>query len=66
MGGIRIEMNSNTGVKIDTGREKGVLDTSDMPRFDHPAYSFKDAVTPAIIDFVCLVFFLLPRLLVRL
>ncbi len=51
MGGIRIEMNSDTGVKIDTGREKGVLDTSDMPKFDHPVHTFKDAVTPAIIDF---------------
>lgn len=57
MGGIRIEMNSDTGVKIDTGREKGVLDISDMPRFDHPAHSFKDADTPAIIDFGLLGFF---------
>lgn len=51
MGGIRIEMNSDTGIKIDTGREKGVLDTSDMPRFDHPIHTFKDGITPAIIDF---------------
>ena len=51
IGGIRIEMNSDTGVKIDTGREKGVLDTSDMPRFDHPAHTFRDGITPAIIDF---------------
>jgi ABC-type transport system involved in multi-copper enzyme maturation permease subunit len=51
MGGIRIEVNSDTGVKIDTGREKGVLDTSDMPQFDHPQHSFRDAITPAIVDF---------------
>ncbi len=51
MGGIRIEMNTDTGVKIDTGREKGVLDLSDMPQFEHPAHSFREAVTPAIVDF---------------
>ena len=50
IGGIRIEMNSDTGVKIDTGREKGVLDISDMPQFEHPAHSFRDAAIPAIID----------------
>ncbi|MFA6439658.1 MAG: ABC transporter permease subunit [Bacteriovoracaceae bacterium] len=51
MGGIRIEMNSDTGVKIDTGREKGVLDISDMPQFEHPQHSFRDAITTAIIDY---------------
>ncbi len=51
IGGIRISVDSDTGVKIDTGREKGVLDTSDMPRFEHPLHSYRDAVTPAIIDF---------------
>lgn len=51
MGGIRITMDSDTGVKIDTGREKGVLDTSDMPRFEHPVHTYRDAVTPAIVDF---------------
>lgn len=50
MGGIRIEVNSDTGVKIDTGREKGVLDISDMPRFEQPVRSFRDAVIPAMID----------------
>ncbi|MFZ4622116.1 MAG: ABC transporter permease subunit [Bacteroidota bacterium] len=51
IGGIRITMDSDSGVKIDTGREKGVLDTSDMPRFEHPQHTFRDAVTPAVIDF---------------
>ena len=51
VGGIRIEMNSDTGVKIDIGREKGVLDISDLPQFNHPQHSFRDAITPAIIDF---------------
>ena len=32
-------------------------DTSNMLRFTHPAHSFKDAVTPAIIDFGLLGFF---------
>lgn len=51
MGGIRIEFNSDTGLKIDTGREKGVLDLSDMPQFEHPRHSFADAAAPAVIDF---------------
>ena len=51
MGGIRIEMNSDTGIKIDTGREKGVLDISDMPQFEHPLHTFRDAIIPAVIDF---------------
>jgi ABC-type transport system involved in multi-copper enzyme maturation permease subunit len=50
MGGIRIEMNSDTGVKIDTGRERGVLDITDMPQFEHPQRSFSDAAAPAVID----------------
>ncbi|NUN70194.1 MAG: ABC transporter permease subunit [Bacteroidetes bacterium] len=57
MGGIRIEVNTDTGVKIDTGREKGVLDISDMPRFEQPQRSFRDAAVPAMIDIGLLGFF---------
>lgn len=57
MGGIRIEVNTDTGVKIDTGREKGVLDISDMPRFEHPAQEFREALVPAMIDIGLLGFF---------
>lgn len=47
-GGFRIEVNSDTGVKIDAGREKGVLDISDMPQFNHPIHSLADAA--AVVD----------------
>lgn len=49
-GGFRIEVNSDTGVKIDAGRERGVLDISEMPQFTHPKHSFGDAMATAIID----------------
>lgn len=49
-GGIRIEVNSDTGVKIDTGREKGVLDLTDMPQFHYPEHPFQAAAGPALID----------------
>jgi ABC-type transport system involved in multi-copper enzyme maturation permease subunit len=56
-GGFRIEVNSDTGVKIDTGREKGVLDISEMPQFTHPKQSFHDAIASTLIDFGLLGFF---------
>ncbi|MBI2427250.1 MAG: ABC transporter permease subunit [Ignavibacteriales bacterium] len=56
-GGFRIEVNSDTGVKIDAGREKGVLDISEMPQFTHPKHTFSDAMASAVIDFGLLGFF---------
>ncbi len=56
-GGIRISIDSDSGFKIDSGREKGVLDISGLPEFNHPASTFKDAVAPATIDFGLLGFF---------
>lgn len=56
-GGFRIEVNSDTGVKIDAGRGKGVLDISEMPQFTHPKHSFGDALASAVIDFGLLGFF---------
>lgn len=56
-GGFRIEVNSDTGVKIDAGRGKGVLDISEMPHFTHPMHSFGDAMESAVIDFGLLGFF---------
>ncbi len=50
-GGIRIEMDSESGMKIDTGRDKGTLDVSDIPRFETPAHKLSDAIAPTIIDF---------------
>ena len=50
-GGIRIEWNSDSGMTIDTGRDKGTLDISDMPRFEAPAHKLSDAIAPTLIDF---------------
>lgn len=56
-GGFRIEVNSDTGVSIDTGREKGVLDITDMPQFTYPVHTIHDAMNAAAIDFGLLGFF---------
>ncbi len=50
-GGIRITMDSDSGMKIDTGRDKGTLDISDMPRFEAPKSGFTDTLATTIIDF---------------
>ena len=48
-GGIRISIDSETGVKIDTGREIE-LDVSDMPRFDHPVRSIGSVASSVVVD----------------
>lgn len=49
-GGFRIEVNSDTGVKIDAGRERGVLDLTGMPQFTHPSPSAAETMRSAFID----------------
>jgi ABC-type transport system involved in multi-copper enzyme maturation permease subunit len=49
--GIRIEFNSDTGMKFSLGRAGGSLDVSDLPRFTAPEMSFAEALAPAVIDF---------------
>lgn len=49
-GGFRIEVNSDTGVKIDAGRERGVLDLTGMPQFAHPSPSAAEMMRSAFID----------------
>jgi ABC-type transport system involved in multi-copper enzyme maturation permease subunit len=49
-GGLRISVDSQRGVKIDTGREMA-LDLSDMPQVQPVKVSFLEAFAPAIIDF---------------
>jgi len=49
--GVRVTISSETGLQIDTGRDRGTLDLSDMPRFDAPDYTLKDAFGPIIADF---------------
>jgi hypothetical protein len=48
-GGIRISFDSNTGVKIDAGREMA-LDLTDMPEFTHPRPAIGEVISAAVID----------------
>ena len=49
-GGIRIEFNSNTGIKIDAGRDKGTLDISGVPRFQSASIAGPDSMSSFIIN----------------
>ncbi len=49
-GGIRITIDSEAGLNISTGRDKGTLDFSDMPRFQPPRRSLAQATAPAVVD----------------
>ena len=48
-GGIRISIDTDSGIKIDTGREIA-LNVSDMPKFDHPRASFGDIFASIVVD----------------
>jgi ABC-type transport system involved in multi-copper enzyme maturation permease subunit len=48
-GGIRISVDSNSGIKIDAGRELS-LDLSDMPQFSHPRPTFREVVAASVVD----------------
>jgi len=50
-GGFRIEINTNTGIKIGNDRDKGTLDLSDMPKFNPPQHTYAAAIAPTLIDF---------------
>jgi hypothetical protein len=50
-GGFRIEINSNTGIKIGNDRDKGALDLSDMPKFTSPEHTYAAALAPTLVDF---------------
>ncbi len=50
-GNLRIEISEEAGLKINTGRDKGTLDVSDMPRFVAPVLNISEAVSRSIIDF---------------
>ncbi len=39
-GGIRVTMDTEKGMKIDLPRERGSLDLTDVPRFEHPGTPF--------------------------
>ena len=50
-GGVQIRWSSDTGMKINMGREGGALEVSDLPRFTAPENSFAEAMAPTILDF---------------
>lgn len=50
-GGFRIEINSNTGIKFSSDRDKGTLDLSDMPKFTPPEHTYTAALAPTLVDF---------------
>ena len=50
-GGIRIEVSSESGVKIDFGRDDQTLDISDMPEYTAPVVTAGLAVSSSILDF---------------
>ncbi len=49
-GGMHISFDSQTGIKIDTGREIAI-DLTGVPQFDHTLPTLAESVAPAIIDF---------------
>lgn len=49
-GGIRIMFDSETGLKIDAGRDKGTLDVSGVPRFQPASVAGAEAVSSTLIN----------------
>lgn len=49
-GGIRVMIDSEAGFKIDTGREKGAIDLSELPRFSAPQKTNSEIAQAALID----------------
>lgn len=49
-GFVSIEVSSEDGVKIGTGRDDQALDVSDMPRYEAPQQTFAESFTPILAD----------------
>jgi ABC-type transport system involved in multi-copper enzyme maturation permease subunit len=54
-----ITMDTDRGMKISMPRDQGVIDVSDMPRFDHPATSLAGVFEHVIVDFGLLALWIL-------
>jgi ABC-2 type transport system permease protein len=48
--GLRISMDSETGISVEGGRDQNKLDTSELPQFAEPSYTFAQIFEPTIID----------------
>ena len=49
-GMFRISIDSESGIKINSGRDDGSLNISEVPKFSDPKYTLGQAFAPAIID----------------
>jgi ABC-type transport system involved in multi-copper enzyme maturation permease subunit len=56
MGGFRITVDTDTGIKFSAPREKGSLDLGDLPVFAPPSLSLGEAAAPVVLDAGVLVF----------
>jgi ABC-type transport system involved in multi-copper enzyme maturation permease subunit len=57
--GMRIEMDSETGVQIDFGRNDQTLDTSELPRFSAPIVEAGVSLGSSLLDFGLLLMFII-------
>lgn len=58
-GGFSINVDSESGVKIDFGRDDQTLDTSEMPQYSAPVLSTSNALSKSILDFGLLGIFII-------
>ncbi len=58
-GMFRISIDSESGVKIDAGREESNLDISELPKFTPQKISLAQAINPSIIDIGLIIIFIL-------
>jgi ABC-type transport system involved in multi-copper enzyme maturation permease subunit len=58
-GKVMISFSSEDGFNIQHGRDEGSLDLNQLPVFSAPAYSFSEALKPAIIDMGILALYIL-------
>lgn len=56
-GGIRITVGTDTGINIDTGKDKGFLDVSDRPVFGPPKTSVREIINSLLKETLILLIF---------
>jgi hypothetical protein len=58
-GGFSINVDSNSGVKIDFGRDDQTLDTSEMPQYSAPVLTAGSTLSKSVLDFGLLGIFII-------
>ena len=56
---FRISIDSQSGVKISSGRDESSLNLREVPKFTQPSHTISQAVVPTIIDIGLMMFFTL-------